>query len=389
MFGNLLKRKSNGNGKSNGRYAPGNDHLIELRGVTKTFETTGGAFTALKSVDVKVDAGEFVAVIGKSGSGKSTLINMLAGIDRPTSGEVLVGHTAVHKLSEGQMAVWRGKNLGIVFQFFQLLPTLSLVENIMLPMDFSNTYAPRQRRQRAMGLLAQVDMTDHAHKLPSAISGGQQQRVAIARALANDPPILVADEPTGNLDSRTADTIFTLFESLVAQGKTILMVTHDHNLAKRVSRTIIISDGEVIEQSLTHALPSLSEEQQVAVTHHLDPERYAPGAVVIRQGEPADKFYIITKGAVDVLITGAHGQEIPVASMSEGQYFGEIELLRGGQRIVTVRASLNGGVEVAELDRDTFASTIGGNHQTYRAMDQIVADRLIQNQAGRSVVRLG
>src|SRR5262249_31794570 len=163
----------------------------------------------------------------------STLINMLTGIDRPTAGEVWVGDTPVHKLSEGQMAVWRGKQLGIVFQFFQLLPMLSLVENIMLPMDFCNMYRPRERKARAMHLLDLVEMTEHANKLPTAISGGQQQRVAIARALANDPPLLVADEPTGNLDSKTAESVFAMFEQLVAQGKTLIMVTHDSSVAKR------------------------------------------------------------------------------------------------------------------------------------------------------------
>src|SRR5439155_4312673 len=167
-----------------------------------------GNFTALNCVSLQVDAGEFVAVVGRSGSGKSTLINMLTGIDRPTSGDVFVGATAVHTLNEDQLARWRGRNVGVVFQFFQLLPTLTTVENIMLPMDFCNVYPPRERRRRALGLLAQVDMVEHADKLPSGLSGGQQQRVAIARALANDPPIVVADEPTGNLDSQTSESVF-------------------------------------------------------------------------------------------------------------------------------------------------------------------------------------
>jgi putative ABC transport system ATP-binding protein len=190
-----------------------------------------------------------VAVIGKSGSGKSTLINMITGIDRPSSGEVLVGDTAVHTLNEGKMAEWRGRNLGVIFQFFQLLPTLTVIENIMLPMDFCNMYTRKVRYERAMYLLDLVEMTEHANKLPSATSGGQQQRVAIARALANDPPILVADEPTGNLDSKTADAIFSLFTNLVEnENKTILMVTHDSDLAEQVTRTIVIADGEIVEQ---------------------------------------------------------------------------------------------------------------------------------------------
>lgn len=219
--------------------------MIELRRVVKTYQSEAGAYTALKGIDLAVEAGEFLAIVGKSGSGKSTLINMMTGIDRPTSGEVIVGGTAVHALSEGACAKWRGRNVGVVFQFFQLLPTLSILDNVMLPMDFCGMFTPRERRERAMNLLAQVELEAHAHKLPSALSGGQQQRAAIARALANDPPILVADEPTGNLDSKTADAVFRLFERLVAQGKTVVMVTHDDDLARRATRTITIADGEI------------------------------------------------------------------------------------------------------------------------------------------------
>ena len=187
-----------------------------------------------------------MGIIGRSGSGKSTLMNMITGIDRPTSGDVLVGDTAVHRLSENQMARWRGRNLGIVFQFFQLLPTLSVLENVTLPMDFCRTWPLRERRTHALALLEMVDMAEHAYKLPAALSGGQQQRVAIARSLANDPPLIIADEPTGNLDSRTADTVFGLFERLTAEGKTVVMVTHDLSLAQRIPRTVLIADGEMV-----------------------------------------------------------------------------------------------------------------------------------------------
>ena len=245
MFKNWFKSKSK---TSDGRDKNDIEHLIELRQVVKTYQTGGTTFTALKNINLQIGSGEFVAVIGKSGSGKSTLINMITGIDRPSSGEVLVGTAAVHTLSEGQIAVWRGRQVGVVFQFFQLLPMLTVIENVMLPMDFCDMYSVRERNERAMHLLGQVDMADQARKLPNALSGGQQQRVAIARALANDPPILVADEPTGNLDSNTAQAIFSLFESLVAEGKTILMVTHDRDLAQRGSRTVIIADGEIVEE---------------------------------------------------------------------------------------------------------------------------------------------
>jgi putative ABC transport system ATP-binding protein len=228
---------ANGNGQA---------HLIELSQVVKAYVTPAGDFIALAGVDLRVDRGEFVSVVGKSGSGKSTLINMITGIDRPTSGEIRVDGQPVNHLKEGPMAEWRGRNIGVIFQFFQLLPMLTCLENVMLPMDFCNMYAARERKERALELLDQVEMAAHAYKLPSEVSGGQQQRVAIARALANDPPILAADEPTGNLDSQTADAVFHLFETLVTRGKTILMVTHDSELARRVTRTITLADGRIV-----------------------------------------------------------------------------------------------------------------------------------------------
>jgi putative ABC transport system ATP-binding protein len=214
----------------------------------KTYETAAGNFTALKGINLKVGEGEFMSIVGKSGSGKSTLINIVTGIDRPTTGEVLVGDTAVHTLSEEQIAVWRGRTMGVIFQFFQLLPTLTAVENVMLPMDYCQVYARAERPERAMHLLEKMSMADCAHELPSALSGGQQQSVAIARALATDPPILAADEPTGNLDSKSAELVLRLFEDLVDSGKTILMVTHDKDLAKRAQSTLVLADGEISEE---------------------------------------------------------------------------------------------------------------------------------------------
>ncbi len=242
---NLFSKQTNSAIGQNG-HTP--THLIDIHNVVKTYHTPAGDFPALVGIDLKVDKGEFVSVVGKSGSGKSTLINMITGIDRPTSGSIYVGDQAIHGLGEGSMAEWRGRNVGVIFQFFQLLPMLSCVENIMLPMDFRNMYPQKERKERALDLLDQVEMVDHAYKLPSEVSGGQQQRVAIARALANDPPILTADEPTGNLDSKTADSIFKLFERLIADGKTILMVTHDRELASRVNRTITLADGKIVEE---------------------------------------------------------------------------------------------------------------------------------------------
>jgi len=223
--------------------------LIELRAVTKAYKTPAGDFYALKGISLQIERGEFVAVQGKSGAGKSTLINMVTGIDRPTSGQVLVGRVAVHELSQDRVAAWRGKHVGVIFQFFQLLPMLTCAQNVMLPMDFANLYGtPKERRERALYLLDQVGIADQAHKLPAAVSGGQRQRVAIARALANDPDFLAADEPTGNLDSKTANAVFEVFGKLVDEGKTILMVTHDRDLAARTHRTVQITDGEIVER---------------------------------------------------------------------------------------------------------------------------------------------
>jgi putative ABC transport system ATP-binding protein len=227
---------------------PEQAHLIDVRQAVKRYEGAAGAFPALNGVDLQIDSGEFVAVIGKSGSGKSTLLNIIAGIDRPTSGEVIVCGAAVQQMPERRIAPWRGRTIGVIFQFFQLLPTLTVVENVMLPMDFCHVYTPRQRRERALELLDRVDVVDHAHKLPTALSGGQQQRVAIARALANDPPILIAEEPTGKLDSQTTAAVFHLFTDLVDAGKTILMVTHDADLARQVTRAVVLSDGEVVDE---------------------------------------------------------------------------------------------------------------------------------------------
>jgi len=220
--------------------------LIDLRDVVKTYETGAGDVTVLKDITLQVQEGEFVSIVGPSGSGKSTLLNMITGIDRPTSGEVFVGDEAVHGLSQNQLARWRGRNVGVIFQFFQLLPTLTIVENVMLPMDFCGVYRRRERRKRALRLLEQVGIADHAGKLPSTLSGGEQQRAAIARALANDPPLIVADEPTGNLDTANADAVFALFDDLVNRGKTMLVVTHDRQLSVYTERVLHLLDGRIV-----------------------------------------------------------------------------------------------------------------------------------------------
>jgi putative ABC transport system ATP-binding protein len=225
-----------------------NGVLIHLENVRKAYKTPAGELLALKGIDLDVRQGEFTALLGKSGAGKSTLMSMITGIDRPTAGEIRVGDRAVHAMSEDEIAVWRGKNVGVVFQFFQLLPMLTCAQNVMMPMDFAKLYgSPRERRARALHLLEQVGIAEHADKLPAAVSGGQRQRVAIARALANDPMLVAADEPTGNLDSKTAGEMIELFERLADEGKTMFLVTHDRDIAARATRRVRIADGLIVD----------------------------------------------------------------------------------------------------------------------------------------------
>jgi ABC-type lipoprotein export system ATPase subunit len=219
--------------------------IVDIREVIKRFPVGDSEITILKGVSFQVQTGEFVSIVGPSGNGKSTLLNMITGIDRPSSGEIIVTGKPVHKMTEDKLAAWRGENVGIIFQFFQMLPALSLLQNVILPMDLSNKYKPRERRERAEHLLEIVGLGDQMLKLPSQVSGGQQQRAAIARALANDPPLLIADEPTGNLDSATSHDVFDLFNDVVSKGKTMVMVTHDKELAQRVPRVVEILDGRI------------------------------------------------------------------------------------------------------------------------------------------------
>ncbi|MCX6048822.1 MAG: cyclic nucleotide-binding domain-containing protein [Chloroflexi bacterium] len=359
------------------------ENLIELRNVIKSYETPVGLFVALKNANLTVKAGEFVAVIGKSGSGKSTLINMITGIDRPTLGEIYVAGKPVHQLDEGEMAVWRGHHLGIIFQFFQLLPTLTLLENVILPMEFARLYNAPERKARALELLRMVDVADHANKYPTAVSGGQQQRVAIARALANDPDVLVADEPTGNLDAKTADAIFQIFEDFARQGRTILMVTHDNELASRASRVVLLADGEIAEASVSHALPALDQKQMVELSTRLDPLRYSPGTVIFRQGDPADKFYIIIKGEVEVVLEHPSGEEVISGTMGQGQYFGEVGLLKDQPRTATIRVAQTGEVMLMALDRAMFQQLMIDSEVTHREIALMMRQRVTVNQLMR------
>jgi ABC-type lipoprotein export system ATPase subunit len=357
-------------GKQPKKDDPGSSLMIDMRRVDKYYQSAAGDYHALKSIDLQIHAGEFVSIIGKSGSGKSTLLNMMSGIDRPTSGEVWVNGHAVHALNENQMAIWRGENLGIMFQFFQLLPALSLLQNVILPMDLAGKYSRRDRRARAEQLLDIVGLADHRNKLPSMISGGQQQRAALARALANDPPLIVADEPTGNLDSKTAGTVFALFNDLVAKGKTVIIVTHDSSLAKRAHRTALIADGEIVNEYVAKALPTLTFDQLLAATHKIKPTQYEPGAMILTEGRNNDAFYIVSKGTVEVILPRPGQSDVIAVELGPGKYFGEMEFFHEHRNRASIRACESCQVEVLALGYDQLNELLSQSEVTREALHQ-------------------
>lgn len=356
---------------------------IVLRNVEKVYENAAGKFVALKSINLQLNYGQFISIVGKSGCGKSTLLNMITGIDHPTAGEVLIGNEHIYKMSESKRALWRGKNMGVVFQFFQLLPTLTLLENTMLPMDYCNLYPFYERPDRAMELLKLVGLEDQAHKLPTAVSSGQQQSAAIARALATDPSIILADEPTGNLDSRSADNVLNLFENLARSGKTILIVTHDPSITQRTDQTITLSDGEIIDQTVARALPFLSHPQMLAATKQAERRKIAAGATILRQGEAVEHFFMIESGEVEIVVTNKQGKEMQLARLGHGQFFGEVELTQGGHSIAHVQGASH-GAELALLPKKIFYELIDGSSLTRRAIHEIVETRLSENRRRKS-----
>lgn len=351
------------------------DAIIELRGLIKRFSNAAGEFTVLKGIDLTINRGQFVSIVGKSGSGKSTLLNMITGIDHPTEGRVIVNGTDIYTgVGESQRSKWRGKNLGIVFQFFQLLPMLTLLENVMLPMDYVNMYNFDERPQRALELLKLVGLEKFANKLPVLVSTGQQQLAAIARAMACDPPLLIADEPTGNLDTKSADTIIQLFEHFVAQGKTIVMVTHDPSLTSRTDRNIIISDGELINETVSRALPQLRHRHMLEFTKLAQPKKYQPHETIISRDSHVDYFFMIQKGEVEVVLQNKK-KEVVLSNLKNNEFFGEMELLRGGKAIANVRAG-NQPVELFMLPRNDFLRVMNESPITAEAVSRIVQKKL-------------
>ena len=345
--------------------------MIDVRNVEKYYHSAAGDYHALKSIDLCIEAGEFVSIIGKSGSGKSTLLNMITGIDRPTSGEVYVNGTPIHEMNENQLAAWRGENLGIIFQFFQLLPALNLQQNVILPMDLAGKYRPRERRERADHLLEMVGLAEQMHKLPSMVSGGQQQRAAMARALANDPPLLIADEPTGNLDSKTANTVFGLFNELVAEGKTVIIVTHDSSLAKRAHRTALIADGEIVNEYVAKAMPTLTQDQMLWATRNAKAATYKAGSLIVSQGERADTFYIVSRGTAEVVLPRQNQSDVIARQLEPGKFFGEMAFFHDRKRQASVRASERGSVDVLSLSYDQLSELLSQSEATRDFIHQI------------------
>lgn len=356
------------------------DAMIQLHSVVKRFSNAAGEFTILKGVDLTIKRGEFVSIVGKSGSGKSTLLNMVTGIDHPSDGQVVVNGTDIYTgVTESQRSKWRGKNLGIVFQFFQLLPMLTLLENVMLPMDYVDMYDFDERPKRAMELLKLVGLEKFANKLPVLVSTGQQQLAAIARAMACDPPLLIADEPTGNLDTRSADTIIGLFQHFVELGKTIVMVTHDPSLTSRTHRNIIISDGELINETIAKSLPQLRHRHMLEFTKLVEERTYQPHETIISRDEHMEYFFMIREGEVEVILQDKKKNDNVVSRLSSGEFFGEMELSRSGKSIANVRAG-NKPVEVLALPRADFARVMNESPITAEAVAKIVQKRLEEHR---------
>lgn len=353
--------------------------LIELSGVSKVYKTPAGNFLALKDIDLSFGQGEFTSIIGKSGSGKSTFINMITGIDHPTKGSVRVEGKEIHRMKEGHLASWRGRSLGIVFQFFQLLPTLSILENTMLPMDFCNVYAPSEREEKARSLLKLVGLEDVAHKQPAALSGGQQQIAALARALANEPPILIADEPTGNLDSRTAERVLAIFEELASQGKTILIVTHDPALTQKTSRQILISDGEIINESIAKALHHLSHPQLLKLTHLASPKEFLPEVPLSVDNDGAIGLCIIQNGELEIRQLQVSGEEVVIGHIKSGEAISALELEQNREQIFSLRVSSSSPVCALWLDPEPFQQWLSNSPEARHGILRAASERSIRH----------
>jgi putative ABC transport system ATP-binding protein len=350
---------------------------VELRAVMRGYSTPAGYVTALKGINLRLQPGELVAIVGKSGCGKSVLLNLLSGLDRPTSGQVTVNQVALDSLDDHALARWRGRNVGVLPQVTRLFDALSVLENVQLPLELVDHVPRAERVERAREVLAQVGMLNYCDAQPAHLSVGQRKRVALAQSLANDPPLLLADEPTGALDSVRAEAVFRLFVRLADAGKTVVMTTHDHELASRARRAVVLTDGELVSQYVASALASLDLVQLNAAAARLKPIRFGSGQIVVRQGERADRFFIITDGEAEVHLERPDGAPVQVATLRAGEYFGEIALLRGGRRTATVRASA-AGLDVVALGKDVFSNLLDHSAPTREAIDDAIRRRLAE-----------
>ena len=379
------RRASRRRDVSNQHAMTSTEAMIDMHGIVKMFKSAAGEFTVLKGIDLTINRGEFVSIVGKSGSGKSTLLNMITGIDHPTEGRMVIGGTDIYtNVTESQRSKWRGRNLGIVFQFFQLMPMLTLLENVMLPMDYAELYDFDERPKKAMEMLEMVGLEKFANKLPILVSTGQQQLAAIARAIACNPPLLVADEPTGNLDTKSANTIIDLFEQLARSGKTVVMVTHDPSLTSRTTRNIIIADGELINETVAKALPWLRHRHMMEFTKIAETQVYPARTSIISRDTHVENFFMIHKGEVEVVLMDRKKTETIISRLKPGEFFGEIELLRGGKSIANVRASADGPVELLTIKRQDFKRVMDQSPITVEAVGKIVQERLDAHRAADS-----
>jgi ABC-type lipoprotein export system ATPase subunit len=296
-----------------------------------------------------------------------------------------VNGTPIHELTENQLAGWRGENLGIIFQFFQLLPALNIKQNVILPMDLCGKYRPHERRERAEHLLEIVGLAEHMHKLPSMVSGGQQQRAAMARALANDPPLIIADEPTGNLDSKTAATVFDLFNQLVSEGKTVIIVTHDSSLARHAHRTALIADGEIVNEYVAKAMPTLLQDQMLWATRNARTVTYPAGSMIVTAGTNADTFYIVSRGTVEVVLPRANQSDVIATQLGPGKFFGEMAFFHDRKRQASVRASELGSVEVLTLSYEQLDELLRQSEATRDLLQQIAESNAQRTASLRTI----
>ena len=350
--------------------------LIKLSQVSKVYRNAAGSFPALQDINVNFYEGEFVGVIGKSGSGKSTLVNMITGIDRPSEGEVIVDGRNIHAMREGKQARWRGLNLGVVFQFFQLLPMLTLIENVLLPMDFCNKYDPADRPDRAMNLLEMVGLGDVAQKLPGSLSGGQQQSAAIARAMANDPPIIVADEPTGNLDAKTADSVYDKFTALAGEGRTIIMITHDPEIEHRLSRTVLLSDGEVIDPILIHTLPWLPHPELKVLGHTLERQSFAKGEPIDVAGQFSNRLILIEEGKIQLKFTEKPHKDKKI-TLDPGAFLGGQEIIKDESMAQFSAKSKANATTIAVLSWNRLSEALDSVEDGHRKFGQALKAQML------------